>query len=208
MCDKVKKTIGILVMLLMGILLIGCHEQEIDNGNSTDEKMILDTIRGYYEASIDAYHIQEEPEWAEWLDMESIQCRNKAEVYREKVALANYLLKKEVFNEKSEALALIDYTYELVSCEITGDTASVVVLIGHDEKDESLQHKSADRLCADNFFVTKGENTFFMVKRDGKWLISGHDYPGEPQYEVSKTELYQFDPEKLKEEWDKIYGQR
>ena len=208
MCDKVKKTIGILVMLLMGILLIGCHEQEIDNGNSTDEKMILDTIRGYYEASIDAYHIQEEPEWTEWLDMESIQCRNKAEVYREKVALANYLLKKEVFNEESEALALIDYTYELVSCEITGDTASVVVLIGHDEKDESLQHKSADRLCADNFFVTKGENTFFMVKRDGKWLISSHDYPGKYMYEVSKTELYQFDPEKLREEWDKSYGQR
>lgn len=55
------------------------------------------------------------------------------------------------------------------------------------------------------FFVQFGENTFQMVKKDGKWLISEHDYDDVTLYEESKTKKITYDVASLHEMIDEEY---
>ncbi len=180
----------------------GGEDLESVESELSDQDQIINVIRRYYEILTDADSRLICPDMSSVLDMNSIQCQNKVIAFQMRVDLTYTYLEEGVVSEDVVALWCQPVTFriELISAEIHEESATATVMITHDEDDMSLMHESNYPHCATPMYVTTGENVFYLSKIDGTWKINGHDYENKFFYEMSKTELIEYEPIHCKDE--------
>ena len=131
-----------------------------------------ETVQKYFEESYDQFLSFEEPDLSDVLDMDSVQCRNKIEVFKE--IQENWKKDIEV-NDFPYILEELPYYLEFSDLRITENEADVDVLItNYDHEPFGKVKETEEGIWGYPHFLTFGHNHFHMIKKEGKWLIDSH----------------------------------
>ena len=150
-----------------------------EKAGTSDAKEIENVIETYDSRSYDAWWNLEYIDLSDLLDMDSIQCYNKVSALKENIETWKYAIEQGYYKGTRERFSL---DYDFTSVQVDGATAVAhVTLSTPPDVDQPVYP----------FFICLGENTFSMVKKNGSWLISGHEYNDWCLYEHSLTEKYE-----------------
>lgn len=170
------------VALIVCLSVTGAKATSVNDRPSDNSECeeIKTTIEKYYEKSYDSWLDLEPADLSKYLDMDSIQMCNKVTVLDRTIDRWRYEIQKGYYKGQRERNKM-SFNYSKI--DISGNNASVTAIISLEEKTNA----------AYPFFIQSGKNIFQMTKKDGKWLISGHDYDDVTLYEESKTKKITYD---------------
>lgn len=186
----VKRMACITAVSILLLCLCACNQNAGTKGE-TDEDQIKEIIEGYYAASYDMWWDLEMGDLSSYLDLESVQCYNKAITLERSIERWKYKIEKGYYKGERERHEIY-YDFQFV--DISDNEAEAKVVLSGE----------TSGVPAYPFFVCLGDNTFKLKKEDGRWLIFDHEYDSPHLYEISKTEKQTFDIDDIEDIHEKM----
>lgn len=181
---KVKLFLGIF------ILLFSLSPNLLVNGQSddtSDSKELETVVKEYYDIFYDIYLNMEMQDVSHVLDMESVQSQNKVVAIEQNIETWKYSIKQGYTIDYRDRYPIF---YDFKDVNITDNFAVIEVDLDGDSREAYPP------------FVTFGKNTFLLKKTSEGWHIYEHDYIELEFFELSKTELIEFNLKELQKKID------
>jgi len=142
-----------------------------------------EVVAKYYDLAYDIYLSMEMQDMSDVLDMSSIQNQNFVDALEANTIRWEYSIQKGYTIDTRERYPLY---YDFAKIDKKDGTVIVTVDI------------SGDDTQAYPPFVVFGENKFVLKQIENTWLITQHDYNDIHLFEISKTEKYDFELDKVR----------
>lgn len=167
----------LIVLICVSLNLSACAEPA-----SSGDKIYTDIVEKYYDLAYDIYLSMEMQDMSDVLDMSSIQNQNFVDALEANTIYWDYSIQKGYTLDTRERYPL---DYDFAKVDKKDGTIIVTVDI------------SGDNTQAYPPFVVFGKNKFILKQIDDNWLITQHDYDDIHLFEISKTERYDFELDKV-----------
>lgn len=182
----IKKMGFLIVLICLFLNLSACAEPGLSG-----DKIYTDVVANYYDLSYDIYLSMEMQDMSDVLDMSSIQNQNFVDALEANTIRWEYSIQKGYTVDTRERYPLY---YDFAKIDKKDGTVIVSVNI------------SGDDTQAYPPFVVFGENKFVLKQIEDTWLITQHDYNDIHLFEISKTEKYDFELDKVRMRVDEEYA--
>lgn len=184
---------GLAAAFLLSVCFLNGSQAQ---ASPTEEQKIEQVVRLYFESSYEQFNALEYPDLSDVLDMSSIQCQNKIELFKDIVDNYKYCMDT---GWDTVVIEKLPYSLTIDFIQIKGDEADVQFKLKWLTEHNVFRDEDGS-LHLYPFFMTFGTNLFHLNKRSGQWKIDQHDNSGyDYDFDLSREKLIPYDKEKADE---------